>query len=109
MPAVVVVPVVVMMTVPMAPRIHDHSTARTAVRTAPVSRIVMPPAGNAVHLVNNRQTFGCAQQAGRRADGDRLGTLGERTRNQQCGDGRNAQKQFAHRSTFLRVLVMYRP
>jgi hypothetical protein len=75
------------------------SVARTTVRTAPVSGIVMPPAGYAVHSVNHGQVIGGGLHAGRRTERHRSGALNERTRRQHRGSCRDAQQHFAHLCT----------
>jgi hypothetical protein len=75
-----VAPVMVVMMMPVvAPGNDDNAaTAQAAVATAPIGRIVMRPAGNAVHPINHRQLVNGGLYARRCAERHRFGTLNER-------------------------------
>jgi hypothetical protein len=72
---------VVVMTVPVVVPGNDDNaaTAQAAVATAPIGRIVMRPAGNAVYPINHRQIVNGGLYARRCAERHRFGMLHERT------------------------------
>ena len=111
MVSVMMMMVVVAMVVTVPPpetgtRNHDHAAACATVPMAPVRWNVMRGTGNAVHLLNRRKVFDRTLHDSGSAERDRLRTIGERARYQQCGHGRNAQEQLTH---LVSVLLRYSP
>ena len=72
---------VVVMTMPVVGPGNDDNatTAQAAVTTPPIGRIVMRPAGNAVHPINHSQIVDSRLHARRCAERHCFGTLNERT------------------------------